>query len=60
MRYVVTGGAGFIGSNLAARLLCEGHRVYVVDNLMTGSLEVIRLLKRGGAEFIEGNASKAA
>ncbi|XWX02510.1 SDR family oxidoreductase [Aggregatilineales bacterium SYSU G02658] len=35
--FVVTGGAGFIGSHLAARLLRDGHRVRVVDNLLTGN-----------------------
>ncbi len=34
---VVTGGAGFIGSNLADALLAEGHEVHIVDNLSTGS-----------------------
>jgi UDP-glucose 4-epimerase len=34
--YVVTGGAGFIGSHLAERLLRDGHRVRVVDNFTTG------------------------
>jgi len=33
---VVTGGAGFIGSHLCTRLLTEGHRVYCVDNFITG------------------------
>jgi len=35
----VTGGAGFIGSHLAKILLAEGHKVLVVDNLSTGSIE---------------------
>lgn len=35
--YVVTGGAGFIGSHIAARLLQDGHTVHVVDNLLTGN-----------------------
>ncbi len=39
MRALVTGGAGFIGSNLVDRLLAEGHSVDVVDNLATGSLK---------------------
>ncbi|HEV7888778.1 MAG TPA: NAD-dependent epimerase/dehydratase family protein [Acidimicrobiales bacterium] len=38
MRALVTGGAGFIGSNLVDRLLAEGHSVDVVDDLSTGSL----------------------
>ncbi len=34
--YVVTGGAGFIGSHIAQRLLSDGHRVRIVDNFATG------------------------
>jgi len=34
--YIVTGGAGFIGSRLAKRLLEDGHRVYILDDLSTG------------------------
>jgi len=36
MRYFITGGAGFIGSHLTDRLLEQGHRVHVLDNLSTG------------------------
>ncbi|MFP5327466.1 MAG: NAD-dependent epimerase/dehydratase family protein [Acidimicrobiia bacterium] len=39
MRALVTGGAGFIGSNLVDRLLAEGNEVDVVDNLTSGSLD---------------------
>ena len=39
MKYLVTGGAGFIGSNLVERLQRDKHSVSVVDNFSTGSLE---------------------
>lgn len=39
--YLITGGAGFIGSNLTQKLLDAGHHVTVVDNLLTGSKENI-------------------
>ena len=45
MRYLITGGAGFIGSHLAERLLKHGDRVVLLDNLSTGSVENIRHLK---------------
>ncbi len=41
MRYLVTGGAGFIGSHLCEYLLEQGHRVHALDNLSTGRLENI-------------------
>ncbi|MCB1163606.1 GDP-mannose 4,6-dehydratase, partial [bacterium] len=41
MRYLVTGGAGFIGSHLCEYLLDQGHQVHVIDNLSTGRLENI-------------------
>jgi UDP-glucose 4-epimerase len=51
VRYLITGGAGFIGSHLAERLLEQGDRVALLDNLSTGSMENIRHLK--GSEHLE-------
>jgi UDP-glucose 4-epimerase len=45
MRFLITGGAGFIGSHLAEELLAAGHRVHVLDDLSTGSIDNIRQLK---------------
>ncbi|HEY6542720.1 MAG TPA: NAD-dependent epimerase/dehydratase family protein, partial [Ktedonobacteraceae bacterium] len=45
MKIVVTGGAGFIGSHLCARLLQDGHSVLCVDNLLTGSERNIEPLR---------------
>ncbi|HXZ12701.1 MAG TPA: GDP-mannose 4,6-dehydratase [Candidatus Sulfotelmatobacter sp.] len=45
MRYLITGGAGFIGSHLAEALLGRGEEVFVLDDLSTGSVENIRHLK---------------
>lgn len=44
MRVLITGGAGFIGSHLAERYLEQGHEVYVIDNLSTGSMTNIQHL----------------
>jgi dTDP-glucose 4,6-dehydratase len=41
MRILVTGGAGFLGSHLAERLLAEGHEVIAMDNLLTGTTDNI-------------------
>ncbi len=45
MRILLTGGAGFIGSHLADRLIAEGHRVIAMDNLVTGDTENIAHLR---------------
>lgn len=42
---LITGGAGFIGSHLADRLIEQGQEVYVIDDLSTGSMQNIRHLK---------------
>ena len=41
MLYLVTGGAGFIGSHITDRLLADGHRVRILDNFSTGKHENI-------------------
>ncbi|MEU1665880.1 UDP-glucose 4-epimerase GalE [Streptomyces sparsogenes] len=55
-KYLVTGGAGYVGSVVAAHLLQAGHRVTVLDDLSTGHREGVP----EGAEFIEGRIQDAA
>jgi nucleoside-diphosphate-sugar epimerase len=45
LRVLITGGAGFIGSHLAERLLNRGDEVHIIDDLSTGSIENIQHLK---------------
>lgn len=52
--YLVTGGAGFIGSHLATKLVEDGHSVRVFDNLSTGSLKNLEHLD-GRFEFLQGD-----
>ncbi len=54
-RVLITGGAGFIGSHLTERLLAEGCRVTVLDDLSTGSLENLEIARGDPRlDFIEG------
>ena len=56
MRYLVTGGAGFIGSHIVERLLKEGHSVRVLDNFFTGKRENLSFAKtQAKFELIEGD-----
>jgi nucleoside-diphosphate-sugar epimerase len=55
--YLVTGGAGFIGSHLVDALLRRGHHVRVLDNLSTGKRS--NLAGFSGVEFIEGDCADA-
>ena len=50
MKYLITGGAGFIGSHLSEALVARGDSVIVVDNLSTGKNEVVP-----SVEFIQGS-----
>lgn len=45
MKYLLTGGAGFVGSHLSELLLSQGHSVTIIDDLSTGSIENIAHLK---------------
>ena len=45
MKFVVTGGAGFIGSNIAKLLVKKGHDVIILDNFNTGRKENLELIK---------------
>jgi len=57
--FLVTGGAGFIGSHIAEALVRRGDRVRVVDNLSTGHLGNMASF-RAGVEFVEGDLRDAA
>lgn len=50
MNILITGGAGFVGSHLAERLLADGHRVVAIDDLSTGSLDNLTAV-RGHPNF---------
>jgi len=51
-KYIVTGGAGFIGSHIAETIRSQGHKVVVVDNLRTGFTKNIAHLD---LDFVEGD-----
>lgn len=56
MNILVTGGAGFIGSHLTDKLLAEGHKVRVIDNLRNGQLENLsEAKKKSNFEFLKGD-----
>ena len=57
-KVLVTGGAGFIGSNLSRMLLDEGNEVILYDNLSSGYRENVQALP--GAKFIEGDIRNAS
>src|SRR5436309_3082218 len=54
--YLVTGGAGFIGSHLSEELVRRGHRVRVVDSLITGKRHNVDHIP--GVEFLEGDLAE--
>jgi len=62
MRYLVTGGAGFIGSHLCEHLVAQGHGVLVLDDLSTGRHSNIAALEAGteGFRFVLGSVTDPA
>ncbi len=61
MRILITGGAGFIGSHLAERMLSSNNRVVVLDDLSTGSLENLAgVAAEPRFEFVEGSVLDGA
>jgi UDP-glucose 4-epimerase len=56
MKYFVTGGAGFVGSNLSDRLISEGHNVVVFDNLSTGQIRFLDKSRSNSQfKFVQGD-----
>lgn len=56
MKYLITGGAGFIGSNIAKELLARGEQVRVLDNFSTGKKENVEGFKNNpNFELVEGD-----
>src|SRR2546430_4293896 len=60
-RSLITGGAGFIGSHLAEKLLDTGHRVTVLDDLTTGREQNLSVVQnRPNFEFVRGSVGDLA
>jgi len=60
-RSLITGGAGFLGSHLADRLIAEGQEVLILDNLSTGSVGNIRdAISSGNARFVHADCAQSA
>jgi UDP-glucose 4-epimerase len=60
MKFLITGGAGFIGSHLAEHLLQGGHQVRVFDNFTTGKRENLAFASAGSSlEVLEGDIRDA-
>jgi len=57
MKVLVTGGLGFIGSNLSAKLVEDGHEVFIIDNLLLGRHENVEKIK-DKVTVIEGDVNK--
>ena len=53
MKVLITGGAGCLGSNLLEKLIPDGHQILVIDNFVTGSMEVVPPCD--GLQVVEGS-----
>ncbi len=51
MKYVVVGGAGFIGSHIVDKLVEQNHEVIIIDNLSTGKMENVN--PKASVEYID-------
>lgn len=61
MKYIVTGGAGFIGSHIVEELARQEHEIVIFDNLFSGKLENIQpFLKEGKVTFVKGSVTDLA
>jgi UDP-glucose 4-epimerase len=58
MKYIVTGGAGFIGSHIVEELAVQQHEVVILDNLFSGKMENIRpVLMHENTTFVQGSVT---
>ncbi len=58
MKYIVTGGAGFIGSHIVEELSRQEHETVIFDNLFSGKMENIQpFLKEGNVSFVQGSVT---
>ena len=56
MKYVVVGGAGFIGSNIVDKLVEQNHEVVIIDNLSTGKMENVN--PKASIEYLDISNTK--
>jgi nucleoside-diphosphate-sugar epimerase len=59
-RILITGGAGYIGSILAPRLLAEGHQVTIFDSMVYGALPLLGFCMDPGLQVVKGDVRDAA